>query len=56
MYLVRFDVNEILEWQKTYGVEKGVDWAWEDIELNSDGGAIVAADNGKFGFVKIKPF
>lgn len=27
-----------------------------DIDLTSDGGAIIAVDNGKFGFLKIKPF
>jgi len=45
-----------LEWQKTYGSEIGIDWAGEAIDLTSDGGAIVALDNGQFGFVKIEDF
>ena len=55
-YLVKFDASGNIDWQKTYGGEKGVDWAGEAIDLTSDGGAIVALDNGKFGFVKIEPF
>jgi|TARA_B110000914_G_C15128768_1_gene293961 hypothetical protein len=27
-----------------------------DIDLTNDGGAIIEVDNGKFGFLKIKPF
>ena len=56
IYLVKFDAIGNIEWQKTYGGGKGVDWAGEAIDLTSDGGAIVALDNGKFGFVKIEPF
>ena len=56
IYLVKFDASGNIAWQKTYGGEKGVDWAGEAIDLTSDGGAIVALDNGKFGFVKIEPF
>lgn len=56
IYLVKFDASGNIDWQKTYGGEKGVDWAGEAIDLTSDGGAIVALDNGKFGFVKIEPF
>ena len=56
IYLLKFDASGNIEWQKTYGGEKGVDWAGEAIDLTSDGGAIVALDNGKFGFVKIEPF
>ena len=29
------------------------DWAGEDIDLTDDGGAIIAVDNGRFGFLKI---
>ena len=29
------------------------DWAGEDIDLTSDGGAIIAIDNGEFGFLKL---
>ena len=53
IYLIKFDLNGHLEWQKTYGGGKNIDWAGEAIDLTSDGGAIVALDNGKFGFVKI---
>ena len=56
IYLVKFDASGNTEWQKTYGGGKGVDWAGEAIDLTSDGGAIVALDNGKFGFMKIEPF
>ena len=42
--------------QKTYGDAEGSDWAGEDIDLTADGGAIVAVDNGSFGFLKISPF
>ena len=56
MYLMKFDPNGNLEWQKTYGGGQNIDWAGEAIDITSDGGAIVALDNGKFGFVKIEPF
>lgn len=56
IYLVKFDASGNIEWQKTYGGGKSVDWAGEAIDLTSNGGGIVALDNGKFGFVKIKPF
>lgn len=56
MYLIKFDVNGNTEWQKTFGGKKGVDWAGEAIDLTSDGGVIVALDNGKFGFVKFASF
>ena len=29
------------------------DWAGEDIDLTSDGGAIIAIDSGQFGFLKV---
>ena len=56
IYLIKFDLNGHLEWQKTYGGGKNIDWAGEAIDLTSDGAAIIALDNGKFGFMKIKPF
>ena len=31
-------------------------WAAEDIDLTSDGGAIIAVDDGQFGFLKLAPF
>lgn len=56
IYLIKFDGNGNVEWQKTYGGGENMDWAGEAIDLTSDGGAIVALDNGQFGFVKIEPF
>ena len=56
VYLVKYDANGNIEWQKTYGDVEGGDWAGEDIDLSTDGGAIVAVDNGSFGFLKISPF
>ncbi len=50
VYLVKFDLNGNVDWEKTYGGKKSEDWAGEDIDLTADGGAIVAVDNGKFGF------
>ena len=56
VYLVKYDGNGNVQWQKTYGDADGNDWAGEDIDLTTDGGAIVAVDNGSFGFLKISPF
>jgi hypothetical protein len=56
IYLIKYNASGSLEWQKTYGSEIGIDWAGEAIDLTSDGGAIVALDNGQFGFVKIEDF
>jgi hypothetical protein len=56
VYLVKYDANGNVQWQKTYGDTEGGDWAGEDIDLTSDGGAIVAVDNGSFGFLKIATF
>jgi hypothetical protein len=55
-YIVKFDANGGLEWQETYSDGPGQDWAAEDIDLTSDGGAIVAVDNSQFGFLKLAPF
>jgi len=55
VYLIKFLTNGIVEWEKTYIGEQG-DWAGEDIDLTTDGGAIIAVDNGQFGFLKIDPF
>ncbi len=55
VYLVKFDALGNLEWQKTYGSPDREDWAGEDVALTSDGGVVVAVDNGQFGFLKIRP-
>ena len=55
-YLVKFDAGGGLDWQATYDGGTGEDWAAEDIDLTTDGGAVVAVDNGRFGFLKIAPF
>ena len=59
-YIVKIDASGKMQWQATYssgdfGLLPG-DWAAEDIALTSDGGAIVAIDNGQFGFLKLAPF
>lgn len=56
IYLIKYDPDGNLEWQKTYGGGQNIDWAGEAIDLTPDGGAIIASDNGEFGFVKIAPF
>ena len=55
-YIVKFGANGAVEWQETYSGGPGEDWAAEDIDLTSDGGAIVAVDNGRFGFLKLESF
>lgn len=55
-YIVKYDGDGDLEWQETYSPGPGEDWAAEDIDLTSDGGAIVAVDNSQFGFLKLAPF
>ncbi len=55
-YVVKFAANGEVEWHETYAVNPGDDWAGEDMALTSDGGAIVAVDNGSFGFLKLEPF
>jgi len=54
VYLIKYDSDGSLEWQKTFAEEGN--WAGEDVDLTSDGGAIVAVDNSEFGFLKIGPF
>ena len=56
VYLIKYSQDGTLEWEATFGPEEGGDWAGEDICLTSDGGAVVAVDNGNFGFLKIDPF
>ena len=55
-YIVKFDADGSLDWQETYSGGPGQDWAAEDIDLTADGGAIVAVDNGQFGFLKLATF
>lgn len=56
-YLIKFDNNGFIEWQKTYSSldisNYSIDWAGEDIDLTDDGGAIIAIDSGQFGFLKL---
>lgn len=52
-YIVKFDQNGNVDWEETYSSTNGQDWAAEDIDLTSDGGAIIAVDNSQFGFLKI---
>ena len=33
--------------------EEVIDWAGEAIDLTNDGGAIIAIDNGQFGFLRV---
>lgn len=56
VYLIKYDANGRVEWQQTYFADNAVDWAGEDVDLTGDGGAIVAVDDGTFGFLKIAPF
>ncbi|MCH2223884.1 MAG: hypothetical protein MK066_03870 [Crocinitomicaceae bacterium] len=56
VYTIKYDSIGKVEWQCTYGGDKGKDWAGEDIDLTSDGGVIIAVDNGEFGFLRLEPF
>ena len=56
VYVVKLNSNGEVSWQKTYGGEKGTNWAGEDIDLTEDGGAIIGVDNGEFGFLKLGDF
>lgn len=55
-YVVKFAANGDVDWEETYRPGPGQDWAAEDIDLTSDGGAIVAVDDSRFGFLKLAPF
>ena len=56
VYVIKYGSMGELEWQKTYGGGKDIDWAGEDIDITSDGGLIIAVDNGDFGFLRLNPF
>ena len=57
-YVIKFSSNGLKEWDTTFGsldlFNYSYDWAGEDIDLTDDGGAIIAIDNGQFGFLKIE--
>ena len=55
-YIIKFDADGNITWQETFSSNNGQDWAAEDIDLTSDGGAIIAVDNSQFGFLKIESF
>ncbi len=55
VYLVKYDADGAVEWQKTYGGDEA-DWAGEAIDLTPAGAAIIGVDNGAFGFLKINKF
>lgn len=57
VYLIKLNAAGALEWQKTVNEHASEeDWAGEAVALTPDGGAIIAVDNGQFGFLKIDPF
>ena len=56
VYVIKYADDGTLEWELTFGPSAGGDWAGEDICLSSDGGAVIAVDNGHFGFLKLTPF
>ena len=56
-YLIKFNEEGYVEWESIFSplqiLEDDYDWAGEDIDLTDDGGAIIAVDNGQFGFLRI---
>ena len=56
-YLIKFYSDGVIDWQTTFSsldvFNYAYDWAGEDIDLTSDGGAIIAIDSGQFGFLKV---
>ena len=56
-YLIKFNNDGDINWQKTFSSndvsEETYDWAGEAIDLTNDGGAIIAIDNGQFGFLRL---
>ena len=57
-YLIKFNQEGYVEWESIFSPlqisEDDYDWAGEDIDLTDDGGAIIAVDNGQFGFLRIE--
>ena len=56
VYVIKFSPFGTVEWEATFGDPRGGDWAGEGIALSEDGGAVVAVDDGSFGFLKLSPF
>ena len=56
VYLIKFSESGKVEWQNIYFDTEGGDWAGEAITLTNENGAVVAVDNGSFGFLKINSF
>ena len=56
VYLIKFDESGKIEWQNIYFDSDGGDWAGEAITLTNYNEAVVAVDNGSFGFLKINSF
>ena len=56
VYVIKYNSIGQIDWQRTIGGGKGIDWAGEDIDLTPNGGAIIAVDNGEFGFLLLEPF
>ena len=56
-YIIKYDSDGFIVWEKTFSPldigNENYDWAAEDIDLTLDGGAIIAIDNGQFGFLKL---
>mgnify|MGYP001161361072 FL=1 len=52
VYIIRYNSNGEVVWEKTFGGDEGMDWAGEAIDLTNDGGSIIAVDDGSFGFLK----
>ena len=56
-YLIKFDNIGNIDFETTFSsldlYNYAYDWAGEDIDLTDDGGAVIAVDNGQFGFLKI---
>ncbi|MGB2370693.1 MAG: hypothetical protein ACPH53_05200 [Flavobacteriaceae bacterium] len=56
VYLIKFSESGKVEWQNIYFDTEGGDWAGEAITLTNENEAVVAVDNGSFGFLKINSF
>ena len=56
-YIIKFDNHGEIMWEKTFAShdinDEIYDWAGEAIDLTGDGGAIIAIDNGQFGFLRV---